>query len=71
LFKKFFWIFVVNFVFLTWLGGEEAKEPYITLSRLSTLYYFTYFVIVLPLLSKYEKPENPPKTISDSVPEMK
>jgi ubiquinol-cytochrome c reductase cytochrome b subunit len=38
LFKKFFWAFVVNFAHLTWLGGQEVKEPYITLSRLSTLY---------------------------------
>lgn len=70
-FKKFFWVFAINFALLAWLGGQEVKEPYITMSRLSTLYYFAYFVIVLPLLSKYEKPKEPPKTLSDSVPEMR
>ncbi|MCV3769197.1 MAG: cytochrome b/b6 [Wolbachia pipientis] len=71
LFKVFFWIFVINFTLLAWLGGQEAKEPYITFSRLSTLYYFLYFAIILPLLSKYEKSGELPKTISDSVQEMK
>lgn len=64
LFKVFFLIFAVNFLFLGWLGGQEVQEPYITLSRLSTLYYFTYFTIILPLLSKYEKPKKLPKTLS-------
>jgi len=64
IFKVFFWVFAINFFFLGWLGGQEVKEPYITLSRLSTLYYFTYFLIVLPLLSKYEKTKALPKTIS-------
>lgn len=70
-FKVFFWIFAVNFFLLGWLGGQEVKEPYITLSRFSTLYYFTYFAIILPLLSKYEKPKMLPKTLSDTVSEMK
>ena len=70
-FKLFFYIFIANFLSLIWLGGQEVKEPYITLSRFSTLYYFSYFVIILPLLGKYEKPNNPPKTISEAKPEMK
>ncbi|KJV65369.1 MULTISPECIES: cytochrome b/b6 [Ehrlichia] len=71
IFRIFYFVFIINFCFLTWLGGQEVREPFVTLSRLSTLYYFSYFLIVLPILSKYEKPTVIPKTISDTVPEMK
>ncbi|QXK93576.1 cytochrome b/b6 [Neoehrlichia mikurensis] len=70
-FKVCYWIFVVNFCFLAWLGGQEVKEPFITLSRCSTLYYFSYFFVILPILSKYEKHKKLPETLSESVPEMK
>ncbi|WFW29768.1 MAG: cytochrome b/b6 [Wolbachia endosymbiont of Menacanthus eurysternus] len=70
LFKKFFLLFLINFVFLIWLGGQEVREPYILLSRFSTFYYFAYFMIILPLLSKYEKPKKLPKSISESVSEI-
>ncbi len=66
-FKVFFWIFIINFLMLGWLGGQEVKEPYITLSRVSTFYYFIYFIIVLPLLGKYERPKALPKTLSEEV----
>ncbi|MBQ4874582.1 MAG: cytochrome b N-terminal domain-containing protein [Rickettsiaceae bacterium H1] len=58
---------VLDFAALIWLGGQEAKEPYITLSRIATLFYFAYFFVVLPLLSKYEKTKIEPKSISDSL----
>ncbi|MEH0831409.1 cytochrome b [Anaplasma bovis] len=69
--KGFYWVFVANFCFLMWIGGQEAKEPFISLGRASTLYYFSYFCIVLPLLSKYERCKELPDSISDTVPEMK
>ncbi|AHX11536.1 cytochrome b [Neorickettsia helminthoeca str. Oregon] len=67
IFKKFFLAFLCNFVFLVWLGGREAIEPYITMSRLATLYYFGYFMIVLPVLGKFEKTLPLPKSIQDSL----
>lgn len=71
IFKIFFWIFAANFFFLGWLGGQGVEEPYVTLSRISTLYYFSYFFIILPLLSKYEKPLQLPNSLSNTVPETK
>ena len=71
MFKPFFWLFIVDAVFLGWLGSKEAAEPYITLSRLSTAYYFFFFLIVIPLVGKFEKPRGMPKSISASCPTMK
>ncbi|MGN7661918.1 MAG: cytochrome b [Anaplasma sp.] len=70
-FRIFYWVFVFDFCGLVWLGGQEVKEPFVFLSRLATLYYFSYFTIVLPVLSKYERCKKLPETVSDAVPEMK
>lgn len=63
MFKVFFWLFIADFIFLGWLGSQEVREPFITLSRLSTAYYFAYFFVVLPLLSKYERPSSVPSSL--------
>lgn len=65
-FQIFYWLFIANFVLLGWLGGQVAEEPYITFSRLATLYYFSYIFVVLPLLSKFEKTKPLPESISEA-----
>ena len=65
LFKKFYAIFIVNFVFLGWLGQSPAEGWYVTASQISTAYYFAYFLLILPLLGKYEKTLPEPKSIDD------
>ncbi len=70
-FKWFFWIFVFNGILLGWLGGQHAEEPYITIARLSTLYYFGYFLVILPILSKKEKALALPESIDAAVKEGK
>lgn len=41
--RLFFWMFVCDFVLLTWLGSCPAEDPYIIVSLLSTVAYFTLF----------------------------
>ena len=52
--KTFFWIFVANFFFLGWLGAMPAEEPFVTLAQLGTVYYFSYFLIITPLVGWIE-----------------
>jgi ubiquinol-cytochrome c reductase cytochrome b subunit len=42
----FFWLFLINFLFLIWVGAKPVAEPYITLGQLSTFYYFFYFILL-------------------------
>jgi ubiquinol-cytochrome c reductase cytochrome b subunit len=63
LFKKFFYLFIVNFCLLGWLGKSPAEGWYILASRLSTLYYYAYFLLILPLLPKFEKTLPLPQSI--------
>ena len=67
IYKKFFWIFVFNAVILGWVGSKPAEGHYILIGRIATIYYFAHFLILLPLLGKYEKHRPLPESISKPV----
>jgi len=73
MFKWFYWLFVVNFLALMWFGGQEPAKAVIgsltvaDVSKVSVLYYFAYFIVILPLLSRFEKPKPLPNSISEAV----
>ena len=52
--KLGYWLFIFNFIFLTWLGSKIVESPYLILSQISSIYYFFYVYIWLPLCSKIE-----------------
>jgi ubiquinol-cytochrome c reductase cytochrome b subunit len=47
LLQFFFWVFVFNFFFLLILGAKPIAEPYTLLGQISTLIYFSYFIILI------------------------
>ncbi len=63
IFKWVFVVFIFNFIFLGWLGQAPAEGWYVIASRFSTIYYFTYFLLILPILGKYEKTLPEPESI--------
>src|SRR5712691_4909260 len=65
--KQFFWMFVVVCVLLGWLGGKPPEGVYVIAGRILTFCYFAYFLILLPLLSRIEKPRPIPNSIADDV----
>src|SRR6201747_1404564 len=65
--KQFFWIFVVVCVLLGWLGGKPPEGIYVIAGRVLTFCYFAYFLILLPLLSRIEKPRPIPNSIAEDV----
>jgi quinol-cytochrome oxidoreductase complex cytochrome b subunit len=67
LYKQFFWLWVIGFVLLGWLGSKPPEGLYVVLARILTIYYFCYFIIILPLLGIFEKTRPLPLSISDSV----
>ena len=38
---------MLDFIFLGYVGSQPAEEPYITLSRIASLYYFFYFAVLM------------------------
>jgi ubiquinol-cytochrome c reductase cytochrome b subunit len=67
LFKRFFWLLLLDVAILGYCGGSPATPLYVALSQLATAYYFAHFLIILPLVSKYETPLPLPNSISESV----
>jgi len=65
MFKWWFWLFVVNFVILMWVGAMPAEGIYPYIALIGAAYYFAYFLIILPLLGVIEKPLPTPATIED------
>ncbi|MEM0899499.1 MAG: cytochrome b N-terminal domain-containing protein [Pseudomonadota bacterium] len=67
MYKIAYWAFAANAVFLGWLGAKPAEGIYTLLTQISTAYYFGFFLIVLPLLGKIEKPKRTPNSITEAV----
>lgn len=66
-FKQFFWIFVADCLLLGYIGAKPAEEPYILIGQIATVYYFLHFLVILPLLGKFEKTKPLPESISAAV----
>ncbi|MEM6934548.1 MAG: cytochrome b N-terminal domain-containing protein [Pseudomonadota bacterium] len=64
-FKWWFWLLVVDFFVLMWAGGMPAEGLIPLISLLGTIYWFAYFLVILPLLGITEKPLSPPDTIEE------
>jgi quinol-cytochrome oxidoreductase complex cytochrome b subunit len=76
LFRVFFWVLLVDCVILGIVGAKSPNDlvfsgiawfEYKTLGLLATIYYFSHFLILLPILGKIETPKPLPTSISKPV----
>ena len=67
LFRQFFWLFVIVCIGLGWLGSKPPEGIYVILARIFTIYYFAFFLVILPLLGIFEKTKPLPNSISELV----
>jgi ubiquinol-cytochrome c reductase cytochrome b/c1 subunit len=67
LYKISLLIFVVNVAILTWMGAKVAEQPWVIISQLATAYYFAFFFVIVPLLSRVERAKPLPKSIYEAV----
>lgn len=68
LFKKFFWYGLVPCILvLGYCGVMPAEEPYVMMSQIAAAYYFAHFLIILPIVSRIEKPLPLPGSITEAV----
>nr|QUG09712.1 cytochrome b [Peltigera rufescens] len=52
--KAAFFIFVGNFLILMQLGAKHVESPFIEFGQISTVLYFSHFLIIVPLISLLE-----------------
>ena len=67
MFRIFFWLLVLDAVVLGVVGANPPEGNWILFGRMATIWYFVHFLIVLPLLSRLERPRPLPISISQSV----
>lgn len=54
LFKIFYWLLVADFLTLMWVGQAPITDPFILLGQLASVYYFSFFIILIPLIGIIE-----------------
>ncbi|MBL6427615.1 cytochrome b [Maritimibacter sp.] len=64
-FKWWFRLLVIDFIVLMWVGARDTNFPHDWISLIGATYWFAYFLVILPLLGVFEKPETPPATIEE------
>uniref|UniRef100_A0AB39AHE0 Cytochrome b n=1 Tax=Uroleucon sp. TaxID=2939227 RepID=A0AB39AHE0_9HEMI len=53
--KIMFWIFIMTFFMLTWIGMQPVEYPFISTSQVFTMIYFSYFFINFYLMKMWDK----------------
>jgi ubiquinol-cytochrome c reductase cytochrome b subunit len=52
--KKFFWLILADVVLLSWIGQQPVEDPYILVGQCASVFFFIYFLIMVPFLGKFE-----------------
>ena len=58
---------MVDVLALGYVGAMPAEGLYLIVARVGTLYYFAHFLVVLPILSRVEKTQPLPLSITEPV----
>ncbi|USI72256.1 cytochrome b [Sphingomonas morindae] len=62
-----FWMLVADVAILAWIGKSPAEEPYVRIGQFAAAYYFAHFLIIVPLIARFETPKPLPNSITESV----
>jgi len=64
-FKWWFYLLVIDFIVLMWVGAMPAEGIYPYIALMGSAYWFAYFLVILPLLGVIEKPLPQAATIEE------
>lgn len=67
LYKKVFWLLVVDVFVLGWVGANPPEGLFLVIGRLGTAYYFLHWLVLLPLIALFERPTALPASIGQPV----
>ena len=46
---------------------QPAEQPWVILSQIGAIYYFAHFLVILPIVSRIERPLPMPNSITEAV----
>jgi len=52
--KIAYYVFIANFLVLMQIGQKHVETPFIEVGQISTVLYFSHFLIIVPLVSLLE-----------------
>jgi len=55
IFGLFYWFLVSDFLLLGWVGQKPVESPFIEIGMGATLFYFIFFLILIPVIGLVEK----------------
>lgn len=58
MFRPFFWLFVVCGLVLGWVGGCTPEAPFVQIGQVMTIYYFSFFFLIIPFVGYLENKFN-------------
>jgi len=50
-----YWFLVSDFLLLGWIGQKPVETPYIEVGQVATVFYFLFFIILVPVIGIVEK----------------
>jgi ubiquinol-cytochrome c reductase cytochrome b/c1 subunit len=62
-----FWVFFLDCLVLGYIGGKPADGIFIPIGQFATFYYFAHLLLIVPLVSRLERPKSLPESINASV----
>jgi len=55
IFGIFYWFLFVDFFLLGWIGQKPVEDPYILVGVCATIFYFLFFIALVPAIGILEK----------------
>jgi ubiquinol-cytochrome c reductase cytochrome b subunit len=66
-YRPFVLLWVLSVILLGWCGAHKPEGIWVTLSRVGTLYYYLFFLVIMPVIGKLERTLPLPESISRAV----
>lgn len=75
-YRIFLWLFLVDVIFLGYIGANSPDDvvnlaglevTFLTLGQIATAFYFLFFLVIVPIVSRKEKCLPLPKSINEHV----
>ena len=67
IYAMYFWIYFVDCIVLGICGFKPAEGIWLYIGQTATTYYFAHLLVIVPIVSRLERPKAPPESISASV----
>ena len=55
LYQVFYWLLVADFILLSYIGQAAPESPFIEIGQIASVYYFAFFLVIIPALGIIEK----------------